>query len=97
MFHVLIQILNCRYILGEVAPRIRGQQGSASISSVTSNGNVVFNTWSKLCTDNNHVITCYADDGRIVVNSELSAASGIFAAGSVAKYPNHITGRNSCW
>lgn len=92
MFHVLIQILNCRYILGEVAPRIRGQQGSASIPSVTSNGNVVFNTWSKLCTDNNHVITCYADDGRIVVNSELSAASGIFAAGSVAKYPNHITG-----
>jgi hypothetical protein len=38
------------------------------------------------------VISCYSDDGRIVVNSELNAASNMFAAGSVAKYPNHKTG-----
>ena len=78
-----------------VAPRVRGQQGSASIPTVSSNSDrptLVFNPWSKLCPAENHVISCYSDDGRIVVNSELNAASNIYAAGSVAKYPNHNTG-----
>ena len=53
---------------------------------------MLFKTWSKLCPDDQHVISCYSDDGRIVINSELNAASNIFAAGSVAKYPDHKTG-----
>ena len=97
MHHLLYQNVswNTQHInssINTVAPRIRGQQGSASIPTVTPNGDVVFNTWAKICSDENKVISCYSDDGRIVVNSELSAASNIFAAGSVAKYPNHITG-----
>ena len=39
-----------------------------------------------------NLIACYADDGRIAVNAELSAGNGVYAAGSVAKYPNPWTG-----
>jgi hypothetical protein len=38
------------------------------------------------------MIACYADDGRIAVNAELCAASRVYAAGSVAKYANAISG-----
>jgi hypothetical protein len=37
-------------------------------------------------------ITCYKDDGRIAVNSELCACTGVYAAGSVAKCANALTG-----
>lgn len=39
-----------------------------------------------------NILACYADDGRIAVNGELSAGRGVYAAGSVAKYPNMWTG-----
>jgi hypothetical protein len=38
------------------------------------------------------MIVCYKDDGRIAVNSELCAATGVYAAGSVAKCGNALTG-----
>lgn len=38
---------------------------------------------------------CFEDDGRIAVNTELYVASKIYAAGSVAKYPNAATGHAS--
>ena len=34
---------------------------------------------------------CYADDGRVVVNTELNVASRVYAAGSAAKFPNSVT------
>lgn len=76
-----------------VCPRVRGQQGNASIPIPSGDRpNLVYKQWSKLCPENNCVVSCFSDDGRIVVNSELNAASNVFAAGSVAKYPNHDTG-----
>ena len=39
-----------------------------------------------------HPQVCFEDDGRISVNTELCAASKVYAAGSVAKYPNSSTG-----
>ena len=38
------------------------------------------------------MIVCYKDDGRIAVNGELCAATGVYAAGSVAKCGNALTG-----
>lgn len=77
-----------------VAPSVSGQQGTAVIPTVNraenSTPTLDFKPWSKL--GEQQVISCYSDDGRVVVNSELNAASKIFAAGSVAKYPNHLTG-----
>lgn len=61
---------------------------STSKTSVSTS----FIPWSKLTLEDQTVISCFANDGRIVVNSELNAASKIYAAGSVAKYPNHHTG-----
>jgi hypothetical protein len=40
----------------------------------------------------NNLLACYADDGRIAVNAELAAGHGVYAAGSVAKFPNPWTG-----
>ena len=68
-------------------------------------GRVWYQTWSQLLASdnsssphssalhsNNNILACYADDGRIAVNAELSAGNGVYAAGSVAKYPNPWTG-----
>lgn len=38
------------------------------------------------------MIVCYQDDGRIAVNAELCACTGVYAAGSVAKCGNALTG-----
>lgn len=59
-----------------------------------------YQSWSNLivssssANENNHnVISCYNDDGRILVNTEMHAACrNIYAAGSSAKYPNSMTG-----
>ncbi len=81
-----------------VAPSVSGQKGCAAIPTVSLPGNgnispkISFNPWAKLSPLDARVISCYSDDGRIVVNAELSAASNVYAAGSVAKYPNHNTG-----
>ena len=37
-------------------------------------------------------LACYQDDGRIAVNAELCACTGVYAAGSVAKYANSLSG-----
>jgi len=47
--------------------------------------------WSNLISPS--LVTCFLDDGRISTNSELLAASSLYAAGSVAKYPNAQTGQ----
>lgn len=78
-----------------MAPSVCGQKGTAVLPSIECKENslapiITFKPWSKLCEQS--VISCYSDDGRLAVNSELNAASKIYAAGSVAKYPNHITG-----
>jgi len=55
-----------------------------------------YQTWSALSVDTQHcdpaMLVCYKDDGRIAVTPELCACSGVYAAGSVAKYANSITG-----
>lgn len=78
-----------------IAPRVVGQSGCASIPTLSNTlrkSHTTFRPWSKLTSVDEHVISCYSDDGRVSVNSELSAASNIYAAGSVAKYPNHTSG-----
>jgi len=71
-----------------VAPLIHGLSGTA----VMPYSNVVeqsieknYRAWSNIIS--NPVLSCYSNDGRVVVNAELIAASGIYAAGSVARYP----------
>ena len=83
------------YLLSySVAPSVSGQQGTAVIPTLKEGENAIpklsFKPWSKLGVQK--AVTSYSDDGRVVVNSELNAASNIYAAGSVAKYPNHFTG-----
>lgn len=77
-----------------MAPSVSGQQGTAVIPTIKEGENSIpklsFKPWSKL--GEQKALTSYSDDGRIAVNSELNAASNIYAAGSVAKYPNHFTG-----
>jgi hypothetical protein len=64
----------------------------------SSDGRPWYKTWSQLAKSSQFepsIIACFEDDGRIAVNPELCAASGVFAAGSVAKYPNSTTGNSS--
>lgn len=81
-----------------MAPSVGGQQGTAVLPSLqwfndSSSPTLTFKSWSKMSNNSaQQVLSCYSDDGRIAVNSELCAASNIYAAGSVAKYPNHLTG-----
>lgn len=90
-----LETKRCTADLVIVAPRVLGQSGCAAIptlSSLSIKPRTTYRPWSRLTTFDQHVISCYADDGRIAVNSELNAASNVYAAGSVAKYPNHTTG-----
>lgn len=65
---------------------------SSSSSSSISHGTTMDHLpWSSLISP--PIVTCYLDDGRVVTNSEFHAASSLFAAGSVAKYPNARTGQ----
>jgi NADH dehydrogenase FAD-containing subunit len=83
----------CLTINNIVCPRVKGQQGNASVPIPRGDiPTLEYKPWSKMCPENNCVVSCFSDDSRIVVNSELNAASNVFAAGSVAKYPNHDTG-----
>lgn len=58
------------------------------------NGQPWFESWSQLTSSPSvpSIVTCFDDDGRILVNTELQAASRVYAAGSVAKYPSSKTG-----
>ena len=51
----------------------------------------IYLPWSNLVMP--PLVTCYLDDGRIATNAELNAASSIYAAGSVAKFPCSQTGK----
>jgi len=69
-----------------VAPSVEDYQGNAMIW--TRNGP---NTWSQVCSKGG--ISCYSKDGRIVVNAQLNATEGVYAAGSVARHPHPRSGR----
>jgi hypothetical protein len=88
-----------------IAPEVSGSRGSAVLP--TSNKHVPpylketrghrawYETWSKLTMPTVNTpssLVCYKDDGRIAVNTEMSACAGVYAAGSVAKYANGLTG-----
>lgn len=89
-----------------IAPDAFGNKGSAALPTTqtpvkmkeSSDGRPWYKTWSQLAKTNAlepSIIICFEDDGRVVVNAELCAASKVFAAGSVAKYPNSSTGNAS--
>ena len=78
-----------------VAPSVDGQRGTAVLSTLSDSNRPLFRAWSRLTPPSQPVLNCFVDDGRILVNAELRAASGIFAAGSVAKFPNSATGHAS--
>eukprot|EP00980_Cylindrotheca_fusiformis_P000311 scaffold73_cov118-Cylindrotheca_fusiformis.AAC.7 len=86
-----------------IAPDSFGNKGTAALPTAqtpvkmreSSDGRPWYKTWSQLAKTNTlepSVIVCFEDDGRVVVNAELCAASKVYAAGSVAKYPNSSTG-----
>ena len=89
-----------------VAPDSFGSKGTAALPTTeipekmkeSSDGRPWYKTWSQLTkssADEPSVVACFEDDGRIAVNAELAVVSNIFAAGSVAKYPNSATGQAS--
>mmetsp|Transcript_4721 Transcript_4721/g.8395 ORF Transcript_4721/g.8395 Transcript_4721/m.8395 type:complete len:577 (+) Transcript_4721:2-1732(+) len=82
-----------------LAPSVDGLNGTAVIPTAstssspshTNTNNINHLPWSSLISP--PLLTCHLDDGRIATNSEFHAASSLYAAGSVAKYPNARTGR----
>jgi hypothetical protein len=86
-----------------VAPEVSGARGSAVLPTgnippyleTTRGQRAWYETWSKLTmptVNTPSTVVCYKEDGRIAVNTELSACAGVYAAGSVAKYANGLTG-----
>jgi NADH dehydrogenase FAD-containing subunit len=89
-----------------VAPDSFGDKGTAALPTTdvpdrmkeSSDGRPWYKTWSQISKTSNaapSTVVCFEDDGRIAVNTELSVASKIYAAGSCAKYPNSSTGHSS--
>ncbi|KAL7537394.1 hypothetical protein ACHAXR_008866 [Thalassiosira sp. AJA248-18] len=83
-----------------LAPSVDGLNGTAVVPTASSTQSFTYTSstnksihlpWSSLISP--PLLTCYLDDGRIMVNSEFHAASSLYAAGSVAKYPNARTGQ----
>mmetsp|Transcript_34542 Transcript_34542/g.101513 ORF Transcript_34542/g.101513 Transcript_34542/m.101513 type:complete len:945 (-) Transcript_34542:93-2927(-) len=77
-----------------LAPSVGGPRGTAVLNCRDGAPSSlllpsIFASWSRMSSGS---INCYVDDGRIAVNSELNAASRIYAAGSVAKFPSCDTG-----
>lgn len=86
-----------------VATDTMGPKGNAALPTdnipnhllASRDGRFWYKSWSQLSMSSNRdpsMIVCYKDDGRIAVNSELCACSGVYAAGSVAKCGNALTG-----
>ena len=86
-----------------VAPNTSGTCGSAALPTEevpshlqdSANGRSWYQTWANLSIDSANdasLVICYKDDGRVAVNTELCACSGVYAAGSVAKVANGLTG-----
>jgi hypothetical protein len=89
-----------------IAPDSFGAKGTAALPTNeipftmrdSSDGRPWYKTWSQLAKTSSlepSIVVCYEDDARIAVNTELCVASRIYAAGSVAKYPNPATGNAS--
>lgn len=89
-----------------LAPDSFGAKGSAALPTTevpegmreSSNGRPWYKTWSQISKSSPFEpspVVCFEDDGRIAVNTELSVASNIYAAGGCAKYPNSTTGNSS--
>ena len=89
-----------------VAPDSFGDKGMAALPTPdipdrmkeSSDGRPWYKTWSQMSRATSSEpsrVVCFEDDGRIAVNTELSVASKIYAAGSCAKYPNSSTGHSS--
>eukprot|EP00934_Nitzschia_sp_Nitz4_P004726 Nitzschia sp. Nitz4//scaffold1_size375055//71516//73939//NITZ4_000228-RA/size375055-processed-gene-0.417-mRNA-1//-1//CDS//3329540901//4716//frame0 len=87
-----------------LAPDSFGTKGTAALPTKevpdhmkeTWDGRPWYQTWSQLSKPSEYtpsVVACFDDDGRVSVNAELCVASRIYAAGSVAKYPNSTTGQ----
>jgi hypothetical protein len=55
-----------------------------------------YQTWAQVSQTQPNVpssrLVCFADDGRLAVNTELAVCRGVYAAGSAAKYANGWTG-----
>jgi hypothetical protein len=87
--------------LSKVAPAVDGEKGSASLPFITvddikESSISSHQSWAKFLPKKQRgVVSCYGSDSRVMVNSELCAASGVYAAGSVAKYPNNETGHTA--
>lgn len=86
-----------------LAPIVLGPRGTAVLPTgnipsdlqLTQEKQPWFQAWSQVtcpAPDSPSTISCHGSDGRIMVNAELSAASRIYAAGSVAKLPSSVTG-----
>jgi len=86
-----------------IAPEMSGSRGNAVLPTmhvpsflVESRGQRSFyESWSRLTMpdiDSPSSIVCYKEDGRIAVNTEMVACTGVFAAGGVAKLANLLTG-----
>ena len=71
-----------------VVPTTSDSQSSSAFAPRTSS---IHLPWSSLISP--PLLTSYLDDGRVMTNSEYHAASSLYAAGSVAKYPNARTGQ----
>jgi len=72
-----------------VAPSVDQSRGSAFLPY--SPVSVASKAWSNMVI--NDTLTCHSSDGRVMVNAEFSAARDVYAAGSVARCPNHSIGR----
>ncbi|KAG7373964.1 pyridine nucleotide-disulfide oxidoreductase [Nitzschia inconspicua] len=89
-----------------LSPDSFGAKGTAALPTTevpeilkeSSNGRPWYKTWSQISRSSPLVpspVVCFEDDGRIAVNTELSVASKIYAAGGCAKYPNSTTGNST--
>lgn len=94
---------SARFDLLVIAPDVHGARGTATMPTdevpefleESSKGRSWYQTWSNLSvtsTEDTSLLSCYKEDGRIAVNSELNVCTGLFAAGSVAKCANGMTG-----
>ena len=99
--YLLIKPLVLRCCFVQVAPETSAAMGTAALPTTkvpsylqaAQEGRAWYQTWSHLSSLSSdstlaNLVACYADDGRIAVNAELAAGNGIYAAGSVAKFPN---------
>ena len=86
MFRVFFSSICPCFYLYLVSPSVEEYRGTANLPAAQRHKNK-HQSWSQICLDDS--ITCYANDGRIAVNTQLHATSGVYAAGSVARFPDN--------